>query len=106
MTELRIGEILALRSGRVDLLRGTVLVAETCYKGHRFGSFFGKTRPPNADAKSGFDIVALSNTAIAREDTSVTIHVKPPRAKEGAGTERCGGRVTCLTFLRCWTGSI
>ena len=37
MTGLRIGEILALRWGRVDLLRGTVLVAETCYKGH-FGS--------------------------------------------------------------------
>jgi integrase len=37
MTGLRIGEILALRWGRVDLLRGTVLVAETCYKG-KFGS--------------------------------------------------------------------
>ena len=37
MTGLRIGEILALRWGRVDLLRGTLLVAETCYKGH-FGS--------------------------------------------------------------------
>lgn len=34
---LRIGEILALRWGRVDLLRGTLLVAETCYKGH-YGS--------------------------------------------------------------------
>src|SRR6202035_1628723 len=37
MTGLRIGEILALRWGRVDLLRGTLVVAETCYKGH-FGS--------------------------------------------------------------------
>jgi integrase len=37
MTGLRIGEILALRWGRVDLLRGTLLVAETCYKGH-FGT--------------------------------------------------------------------
>src|SRR2546426_3761443 len=37
MTGLRIGEILALRWGRVDLLKGTLLVAETCYKGH-FGS--------------------------------------------------------------------
>jgi integrase len=37
MTGLRIGEILALRWGRVDLLRETLLVAETCYKGH-FGS--------------------------------------------------------------------
>jgi len=37
MTGLRIGEILALRWGRIDLLRGTLLVAETCYKGH-FGS--------------------------------------------------------------------
>ncbi|HWO32121.1 MAG TPA: site-specific integrase [Candidatus Acidoferrum sp.] len=36
-TGLRIGEILALRWGRVDLLRETLLVAETCYKGH-FGS--------------------------------------------------------------------
>jgi integrase len=34
MTGLRIGEILALRWGRIDLLRGTLLVAETCYKGH------------------------------------------------------------------------
>jgi integrase len=37
MTGLRIGEILALRWGRIDLLHGTLLVAETCYKGH-FGS--------------------------------------------------------------------
>ena len=37
MTGLRIGEILALRWERIDLLRGTLLVAETCYKGH-FGS--------------------------------------------------------------------
>jgi integrase len=37
MTGLRIGEILALRWGRIDLLRGTLHVAETCYKGH-FGS--------------------------------------------------------------------
>ena len=34
MTGLRIGEILALRWGRIDLLRGTLHVAETCYKGH------------------------------------------------------------------------
>jgi integrase len=37
MTGLRVGEILALRWGRVDLLRGTLLVAEACYKGH-FGT--------------------------------------------------------------------
>jgi len=37
MTGLRIGEILALRWGRIDLLRGTLLVAETCYRGH-FGT--------------------------------------------------------------------
>jgi integrase len=37
MTGLRIGEILALRWGRIDLLHGTLRVAETCYKGH-FGS--------------------------------------------------------------------
>jgi integrase len=37
MTGWRIGEILALRWGRIDLLRGTLLVAETCYKGH-FGT--------------------------------------------------------------------
>jgi integrase len=37
MTGLRIGEILALRWGRIDLLLGTLRVAETCYKGH-FGS--------------------------------------------------------------------
>jgi len=37
MTGLRIGEILALRWGRIDLLRGTLFVAETCYKGH-FGT--------------------------------------------------------------------
>jgi len=33
LTGLRIGEILVLRWGRIDLLRGTLLVAETCYKG-------------------------------------------------------------------------
>ena len=37
MTGLRIGEILALRWGRIDFIKGTLLVAETCYKGH-FGS--------------------------------------------------------------------
>jgi len=37
MTGLRIGEIIGLRWGRIDLLRGTLLVAETCYKGH-FGT--------------------------------------------------------------------
>ncbi|MFI5093324.1 MAG: tyrosine-type recombinase/integrase [Candidatus Acidiferrales bacterium] len=37
MTGLRVGEFLALRWGRIDLLRGTLRVAETCYKGH-FGS--------------------------------------------------------------------
>lgn len=46
MTGLRIGEILALRWGRVDLLRGTLLVAETCYKGH-FGT--PKTRASNRE---------------------------------------------------------
>ncbi len=37
MTGLRIGEILALRWGRIDFIRGALFVAETCYKGH-FGS--------------------------------------------------------------------
>jgi integrase len=37
MTGLRIGEILALRWGRIDLLRGTLRVAGDCYNGH-FGS--------------------------------------------------------------------
>jgi len=37
MTGLRIGEILALRWERVDLLRRTLLVADTGYKGH-FGT--------------------------------------------------------------------
>ena len=36
MTGLRIGEILALRWERVDLLRRTLLVAETCYKAEHF----------------------------------------------------------------------
>ena len=40
MTGLRIGEILALRWGRINLLRRTLLVAETCYKGH-----FGTPKP-------------------------------------------------------------
>jgi len=51
MTGLRIGEILALRWGPVDLLRGTVLVAETCYKGH-FGS--PKTRASRRELKAHF----------------------------------------------------
>ncbi len=37
MTGLRIGEILELRWGRIDLLRGKLRVAETCNKEH-FGS--------------------------------------------------------------------
>ncbi len=37
MTGLRIGEILALRWGRIDFITAALLVAETCYKGH-FGS--------------------------------------------------------------------
>jgi integrase len=37
MTGLRIGEILALRWGRVNLLAGTLRVEETCYHGH-FGT--------------------------------------------------------------------
>lgn len=32
MTGLRVGEILVLRWGRIDLLRGTLRVAETCDK--------------------------------------------------------------------------
>lgn len=37
MTGLRIGELLALRWGRIDLLAGTLSVKETCYRG-RFGT--------------------------------------------------------------------
>ncbi len=37
MTGLRIGEILALRWGRINFIRETLLVAETCYMGH-FGT--------------------------------------------------------------------
>jgi len=37
MTGLRIGEILALRWGRINFIGGTLLVAETCYMGH-FGT--------------------------------------------------------------------
>jgi integrase len=37
MTGLRIGEILALRWGRIDLAAGTLQVEETCYKGN-FGT--------------------------------------------------------------------
>ena len=37
MTGLRIGEILALRWGRVNLTAGTLRVEETCYHGH-FGT--------------------------------------------------------------------
>jgi integrase len=44
MTGLRIGEILALRWGRIDLLCGTLRVAETCYKGH-FGFTENTSQP-------------------------------------------------------------
>ncbi len=37
LTGLRIGEILALRWGRVDLVAGTLQVKETCWRGH-FGT--------------------------------------------------------------------
>lgn len=37
MTGLRIGEILALRWGRINFAAGTLRVEETCYKGH-FGT--------------------------------------------------------------------
>jgi integrase len=46
MTGLRIGKILALRWGHIDLLRGTLLVAETCCKGH-----FGIPEDEPADVK-------------------------------------------------------
>jgi integrase len=37
MTGLRIGEILALRSKRINLIGETLVVAETCFMGH-FGT--------------------------------------------------------------------
>jgi integrase len=56
MTGLRIGEILALRWGRIDLLRGTLRVAETCYKGH-FGS--PKTRGSRREVPLAAAVVPL-----------------------------------------------
>ncbi len=59
MTGLRIGEILALRWGRIDVLRGALLMAEACYKGH-FGS--PKTRASRCEVPLAPTVVRALKT--------------------------------------------
>jgi integrase len=63
MTGLRIGEILALRWGRIDFIKGTLLVAETCYKGH-FGS--PKTRASRREVPLAPAVVSELKTQYSR----------------------------------------
>jgi integrase len=63
MTGLRIGEILALRWGRIDFIKGTLLVAETCYKGH-FGS--PKTRASRREVPLAPALVCELKTQYSR----------------------------------------
>ena len=58
---LRIGEILASRWGRIDLLRGTLRVAKTCYQGH-FGS--PKTRASRREVPLAPAVVRELKTSI------------------------------------------
>ena len=64
LTGLRIGEILALRWGRVDLEAGTLRVEETCYRGH-FGT--PKTRASRREVPLPD---GLTHTLLARRSRS------------------------------------
>jgi len=64
MTGLRIGEILALRWGRINFIQETLVVAETCYMGH-FGT--PKTRASRRE-------VPLSRAVV--EALKAHIHVR------------------------------
>ena len=59
MTGLRIGEILALRWKRIDFVRETLVVAETCYRG-RFGA--PKTRASKREVPLSSDVVEALKT--------------------------------------------
>ncbi|MGC1965639.1 MAG: tyrosine-type recombinase/integrase, partial [Candidatus Acidiferrales bacterium] len=63
MTGLRIGEILALRWGRINFIRETLLVAETCYMGH-FGT--PKTRASRREVPLSTAVVESLKTHYSR----------------------------------------
>jgi len=68
MTGLRIGEILALRWGRINLAAGTLRVEETCYKG-TFGS--PKTRASRREVPLAPAVVqALQAQRVSCRDTA------------------------------------
>jgi integrase len=71
MTGVRIGETLALRWGRIDLLRGTLRVAETCYKGH-FGS--PKTRASRREVPLAAAVVRELKTSIRVQQNTLKTH--------------------------------
>jgi len=71
ITGLRIGEILALRWGRIDLLRGTLRVAENCYKGH-FGS--PKTRASRREVPLAPAVVRELKTSIRVQQNTHQTH--------------------------------
>jgi integrase len=63
MTGLRIGEILALRWGRINFVRETLQVAETCYMGH-FGT--PKTRASRREVPLSTAVVESLKTHYSR----------------------------------------
>lgn len=68
MTGLRIGEILALRWGRINLVAGTLRVEETCYKG-TFGT--PKTRASRREVPLTLAVVqALQAHRVSCRDTA------------------------------------
>ena len=83
MTGLRIGEILALRWGRIDFIEETLLVAETCYKGH-FGS--PKTRASRREVPLAPAVVHELKAHYSRSAESPS---------EGSRLRYASGRPTC-----------
>ena len=81
MTGLRIGEILALRWLRIDLLRGTLRVAETCYKGY-FG-FAENTGKPTRSSIGFRGCACGTEEPLFAFDSRPSSEVfrSPPRAK-------------------------
>jgi integrase len=63
MTGLRIGEILALRWGRINFIQETLVVAETCYMGH-FGT--PKTRASRREIPLSPTVVVALKTYYSR----------------------------------------
>jgi integrase len=109
MTGLRIGEILALRWGRINLGAGTLRVEETCYKG-TFGT--PKTRASRREVPLTPAVVqALQERRVSSTDIGKVRHLTP-RICEDANSIRplkkrgsdCLIGILCGTHMgRCFT---